>query len=89
MEKTNPRPELITVFEYLCIRTCFYEGKRWLAGSRYVFNQELKGVVTSHFEPLREKKMRAVPSDELEFQNVGRELNRPSEYETEYTGEIE
>lgn len=78
-KKTEKR----SVYIYSCRRTCFFLGKRWLAGSTYKFTRELTGVMASHFDPIEEVKQDIVPSDELEYDVVGRERNRPSEYAAE------
>jgi len=80
---TTPKPERATVYVYRCWRTCWYEGKRWFAGSEYRFNRELKGPMSEHFEPVREEKAVIIPGDDLAYDVVGREKKRPSEYATE------
>lgn len=86
MAKAKAKTEKRTTYIYLCRRTCFYEGKRWFAGTEYEFNKELPTMMGSHFEPLRESKrdlVRDEHEDELAYEVVGREKNRPSEYQTE------
>ncbi len=83
------KPEMITCYIYLCVRACFQKGKRWFAGTKYMFNRELKLPMSSHFEALGTKKVRGFPGDDLAFDIIGREKNRPSEYVNEYVGEVE
>lgn len=74
------KTEYRTVYIYLCRHTCFYEGKRWFAGTEYLFNQELKEPMSVHFEAIREEKQEMIPEEELAYDVIGREKSRPSEY---------
>lgn len=82
------KPEVINCPVYLCVTTCFIIGKRWFAGARYVFNHEPPRNLKRYMTEVGKVRKRMIPSDELQFEVVGREP-RPSEYTNEYLGEIE
>jgi hypothetical protein len=82
------RPEIVNCPVWLVTRTCFVMGKRWIAGSKIAFNHDPPSNLKKHMVEIGRKRVSMIPTDELQYDFIGREPTRPSEYQEYYEGEI-
>lgn len=83
MPRTKQVTSRVTIYRYLCVRTCFFVGKRWFAGTNYEFNRRLDPIMESNFEFEGSRTVQEQPIEGLAYTIDGREKNRPSEYQRE------